>query len=382
MSLYDIHIFGTANPQLIELFEQKLFQAAKRGGVEASDISLYSSTSDRGDWRNMRRPIAAIAFDELGGTDCSVLKALVHRRVPVIPVFASGKKPSDFPEILQAINGLPYDGTESQSDRIVQATMDAMGLLREQRRVFISYRRNEASGVALQLHDHLSSRGFSVFLDTHSIRPGEFFQGALWQSLCDSDVLVMLDTPSYFKSRWTKEEFGKARSSEIAILRIVWPDHSPTDETALSETMELSEKEFDGFSLAERILNEVAEKTERLRARSIAARHLQITGKLRDEAEIVGASILGAGAFRAVSVRLATGKDIWVYPVIGVPTANIMNDIARKAADADHGCPFLVYDEQGLTDQWLEHLEWLNTHIPEVDFMRVSQAGDELRKRT
>lgn len=214
-----------------------------------------------------------------------------------------------------------------------------------------------------------------------AIRPGEFFQGALWQSLCDSDVLVMLDTPSYFKSKWTIEEFGKARSSEISILRLVWPGHSPVDETALSETMQLSPDEFDGLALTNTVLDEVAQKTERLRARSIAARHLQITGKLKDEAKIVGASILGAGAFRAVSVRLATGKDVWVYPVIGVPTANIMNDIARKAADANQGCPFLVYDEQGLTDQWLEHLAWLNTHIPEVDFMRVSRAGSELKKR-
>ena len=381
MSLYDFHIFGVSDSRLIELFENRLFQAAQRGGVEASDISFYSSGKDRGDWRNMKRPIAAVTFDELGGTDLSVLEDFIKRRVPVIPVFAFGKKPSNFPEILQAINGLSYDGDQDQADRIVQAALDALGLLREQRRVFISYRRNEASGVALQLHDHFSSLGFSVFLDTHSIRPGEFFQGVLWQSLCDSDVLVMLDTPSYFRSKWTKEEFGKARSSEISILRLVWPDHSPADETALSETMQLSTDEFDGLALVDKVLDEVAQKTERLRARSIAARHLQITGKLRDEAKIVGASILGAGAFRAVSVRLATGKDVWGYPVIGVPTANIMNDIARKAADANQGCPFLVYDEQGLTDDWLEHLAWLNTHIPEVDFMRVSRAGNELTKR-
>nr|WP_246359882.1 toll/interleukin-1 receptor domain-containing protein [Stakelama sediminis] len=380
--MYDFHIFGVSDPCLIGLFENRLFQAAQHGGVEASDISVFSSDKDRGDWRNMKRPIAAVTFDEPSGTDLSVLEDFIKRRVPVIPVFAFGKKPKDFPEILQAINGLPYDGDQAQADRIVQAALDALGLLREQRRVFISYRRNEASGVALQLHDHLSSLGFSVFLDTHSIRPGEFFQGVLWQNLCDSDVLVMLDTRSYFKSKWTKEEFGKARSSEISILRLVWPGHSPVDETALSETMQLSTDEFDDhLALVDTVLDEVAQKTERLRARSIAARHLQITGKLKDEAKIVGASILGAGAFRAVSVRLATGKDVWVYPVIGVPTANIMNDIARKAADANQGCPFLVYDEQGLTDQWLEHLAWLNTHIPEVDFMRVSRAGSELRKR-
>jgi TIR domain len=68
-----------------------------------------------------------------------------------------------------------------------------------------------------------SARLFDVFLDTHGIAPAEDFQTMLWHRLCDSDVLVMLDTPNYFGSRWTSAEFGRALAKGIAVLRVGWP---------------------------------------------------------------------------------------------------------------------------------------------------------------
>src|SRR5262249_25131364 len=56
----------------------------------------------------------------------------------------------------------------------------------------------------------MSARHFDVFLDTHSVSVAADFQAALWHRLCDSDVLVMLDTPDYFASRWTTAEWGRA----------------------------------------------------------------------------------------------------------------------------------------------------------------------------
>jgi len=38
-----------------------------------------------------------------------------------------------------------------------------------QRRVFVSYRRNESRDAAVQLFEELSARQFDVFLDTHSV---------------------------------------------------------------------------------------------------------------------------------------------------------------------------------------------------------------------
>src|SRR3546814_3711382 len=98
--------------------------------------------------------------------------------------------------------------------------LECVGLLRRQRRVFVSYRRVESRAAALQLPDLLASRGFDVFLDTHDIRPGEPFQDVLWHRLVDSGVSVMLDTPTYFDSRWSRKEIGRASAEEIQGLRV------------------------------------------------------------------------------------------------------------------------------------------------------------------
>ena len=91
------------------------------------------------------------------------------------------------------------------------------------RQVFLSYKRDESAAAAVQLFAELSARQYEVFLDTHSIAAGVDFQESLWHSLCDVDVLLMLDSPNYFASRWTAAEYGRALAKGIGVLRVEWP---------------------------------------------------------------------------------------------------------------------------------------------------------------
>ncbi|HFQ4887586.1 TPA: toll/interleukin-1 receptor domain-containing protein, partial [Vibrio vulnificus] len=125
---------------------------------------------------------------------------------PIIPVVQNLEQFSNcIPEFLQPTNGYCLNGQDPEMKELATLMMECVGLLRRQRRVFVSYRRTESRDAALQMHDLLIEKGFDVFLDTHDIRPGEPFQDVLWHKLCDSDVLIMLDTPTYFESRWTRE---------------------------------------------------------------------------------------------------------------------------------------------------------------------------------
>ena len=87
---------------------------------------------------------------------------------------------------------------------------------------------------AVQLHDALTARGFDVFLDTHSIRPGKVFQDDLWRSAyCNSDVVVMLDTKRIlFESKWTREEFRPSSGVRYShpATRLAVPHAQPADE--------------------------------------------------------------------------------------------------------------------------------------------------------
>lgn len=139
---------------------------------------------------------------------------------PIIPIVSDLSQCSvELPAEAAAFNAMAVSGS-SAAEKIAAATAECLGLLPARRRIFLSYRREEATKVALQLFDELSSRQFDVFLDTHEIRPGTIFQDVLWHGLSDCDVMLMLDTKGYFESRWTTEEFGKANLKQTSILRL------------------------------------------------------------------------------------------------------------------------------------------------------------------
>src|SRR5690606_5931770 len=154
------------------------------------------------------------------------------------------------------------------------ALLECAGLLPRQRRVFLSYRRDEARGAALQLFDAIAARHFEVFLDTHGIAPGDDFQATLWHRLCDSDVLVMLDTPGYFSSRWTEAEFGRALAKSISVLRIGWPDVGASPRTLTASQLPLTKDEVnqDTGLLSEAAIRRVCEHLETVRSQSVAVR--------------------------------------------------------------------------------------------------------------
>ncbi|MCK0207437.1 toll/interleukin-1 receptor domain-containing protein [Starkeya koreensis] len=341
-----------------------------------TDVNLLDAATV-GD-RDPRVAFAAAYFAAGGNADIGAVGSLISASMPIIPTIAASGSFAQVPAMLQAANGLKRRLDDPKMVELASALLECVGLLHRQRRVFVSYRRTEARAAAVQLHDLLSARGFDVFLDTHRIRPGDPFQDVLWHRLVDSDVLVMLDTPTYFESRWTREEIGRARAKDIQVLRVVWPAHTPSRMTDLSETLHLDSadlKDPDG-PIVENKVYAIALQVERLRSRSISARYMAITGKLRADVEKIGGTIEAIGAHRAISVRLFDGRRFWAYPVVGVPTAETLNDIAVKARMADQlETPVLVYDHIGIHAAWGNHLSWLDNEIKSVRALKVAEAG-------
>jgi TIR domain len=329
-----------------------------------------------------RKTHSASAIAYFGGAaqvDQDLARHAFDSSLPIIPTIPSdGEFHAMVPLFLQASNGLRRRVDEPRMVELATALLECIGLLRHQRRVFVSYRRVESRNAAVQLHDLLGSRGFDVFLDTHDIRPGEPFQDVLWHRLCDSDVMVMLDTPTYFNSKWTRQELGRARAKEIHVLRVVWPDHTPNRQTDFAETIYLDRNELSGGDgpIIDRVADQIVLAVEGLRSRSIASRYMSITGKLRVEVEKIGGQLEGIGAYRAISLKLPDDSKLWAYPVVGIPTADLFNDIAEKAKRANQrDAPILVYDHVGIRDQWMEHLKWLDVNIRTVRAIRVADAG-------
>jgi hypothetical protein len=381
LSIYEIGIVGSVSATQRQALSATLTDLVGEFGLEVGrDVMIRCGADVRE--RNRHSAFVSTYFGSPDQLERDIAQELVRSSVPVIPVVADGDEFSAcIPDFLRHANALRLRAGDRNLEELAAAMLECVGLLRRQRRVFVSYRRVEARAAAMQLHDLLSGRGFDVFLDTHDVRPGEPFQEVLWHRLCDSDVMVMLDTPTYFERKWTRQELGRARAKEIHVLRVVWPDHTSHKAMDLAETIYLGARDLGGLDgpIAEEAVETILSAVESLRSRSIASRYMSITGKLRVEVERVGAEVTGIGAHRAISIRLEDGRTIWAYPVVGIPTAELLNDVATKAREAHQDeTPMLVYDHVGISKQWRDHLEWLDENIASVRAVSAVEAGFKL----
>lgn len=316
---------------------------------------------------------SAVVFYGAENAPLTNIANLLKRGIPILPVASDiNRVPTEIPELLRPLNCLAYNAGGAQ--RVATALLECVGLLPRQRRVFVSYRRCDAREAALQMFDELSSRNFDVFLDTHGIQPAEDFQTMLWHRLCDSDVLVMLDTPGYFESRWTSAEFGRALAKGISVLRIGWPDSTPSARTATASRAELLPEEVDLATgrLACSAIERICLQLEEVRCQSHAVRSVNLVSNLRNAIQTIGGQIMGVGVNNAVHIQLPDGREVVVYPTVGVPTSTTLHDASTNSPDRSAA---VVFDHVGLHPRWLEHLDWLGRNITSARWVKASEAG-------
>ena len=380
MALYEVLIIGSPNVGQTDALTKQLEAVAAIFSLAMPDDLAIRTASDL----LSRNPKAATVALYFGGdpiVDTAIVDQLEKAKVPIVPVVNRGASvTSAVPEGIAHTNACIIDTADTTLEALASVTLEVLGLLHQQRRIFISYRRSDARNAALQLHDELSSRGFDVFLDTHDIRPAQAFQEMLWHRLSDCDVTIMLDTKDYFGSKWTAQELGRSQALGVQILRIVWPDHSGSRHLTLSDTVTLDSADLDASGrLQLALLPMIGKRAEALRSRSIATRHLDLVGRLKSEVTRIGGQFEGIGAYRSVSLTLPLGRQLEAYPMVGVPTAEMLNDIQGKAAKAGHGrFPCLVYNHIGIRPAWIDHLRWLDEQLSSVRTLKVSDAGWEL----
>lgn len=237
MALYELAILGAPTEEQVNALKRRLDAATDQFKLRiGDDVSLAIQPAE---FRpNERVAAAAVFFGGTGSVDFDISKVLDRQSLPILPVASTGTAVNaEIPPVLRTLNCMFAD--KVSFDRILSALLECVGLLPRQRRVFLSYRRNEATVAAVQLFAELSARQFEVFLDTHGIGPALDFQEALWHQLCDVDVLVMLETAKYFESRWTSAEYGRALSKGIGVLRVQWPDSTPSVHTSTASRAEI-----------------------------------------------------------------------------------------------------------------------------------------------
>lgn len=301
---------------------------------------------------------------------------LMMNGISVIPVVSQLNNINhELPVALQKLNCLSY--IEDGPQRLTTVVLECMGLLPKQRKIFVSYRRDESRNAALQLFDTFSHHQYEVFLDTHSIGPGEEFQSTLWHNLCDSDVMIMLDTMNYFESRWTSAEFGRALAKGISILRIGWPDVPLSKKLKTAQDLQLTNGDLvieSGLILDHQIIN-ICRCVESLRSKSQAVRKLNLFNKIQRSVNLIGGNILCVGSNMTIQAELNSKQLLTIIPHVGIPTSFSLHDVMANSLNST---AIIVYDEVGLHERLKNHLDWLDNHVKNGHYIKASNVAWDL----
>jgi TIR domain len=370
---YQIVFIGHSNvfrPEIIDTFIKRVLDL----GMDAGLLSILDENSFRAKFKR-NAPTVAIYFGGNGPDhpNLNILEELFDRKAFIVPVVGEKNNFHNLvPAQLLPVN--PFELTsETQVAALVNVLLECLGLLRLARRLFISYKRSESRSVAIQLFEKLEEAGFDVFLDTHSVRPGDAFQDELWHRLVDTDVVVLLNTPGFLESVWTTEEVAKASGMSVGILQLVWPKHPAERMSELSELLFLAEDDFNGgdfagdhMSLINIVTNNVVEHVESMRARSLAARQDNIISEFISAANDLKKSA-NLQPEKFITMKDKSGKELILIPTVGVPhafTYNQSEELIKEIRKSHTQDLFLLYDHRNIRDKWIDHLGWLDAYLP------------------
>ena len=387
ISKYQIIKIGALNPFYEEILKTLYHHIEELGLLKESIIEI--------DERNFNSEYKANAptFCLYFGTDSGsfnnleILDILIKDANLILPIASDLTKfKFQIPKKLENINGFEL-ASSNDIEKLVSCILEGLSLLRLSRRLFISYKRDESSSIAIQLFEQLEKKGFDVFLDTHSIRPGEPFQEELWHRMADTDVVVLLNTPGFLNSNWTTQELAKANSMSIGILQLIWPSHNLERDAELCIPLQLSDVDFgnNNFNEPTSYLNSgtisnIVSQVESLRARSLASRQDNIISEFIASSNRVGKKA-DLQSEKYITIKRSDGKELVVIPTVGVPQAFTYNQseelVARIKSKKVAGA-FLLFDHRNIREKWIKHLDWLDNYLP-VKTIKIVKAEEWLK---
>lgn len=384
---YQVIKIGDHNPFYNEVLST-LYQHIKELGLAKESILEIDEKNFMTEYKG-NAPTFCLYFGNSSGLfkNIDILELLIKDANLVLPIVSDITKFTlQIPKELSNVNGFELK-TSDDIEKLVSCILEGLSLLRLSRRLFISYKRDESSTIAIQLFEQLENNGFDVFLDTHSIRPGEPFQEELWHRMSDTDVVVMLNTPGFLNGKWTTQELAKANAMSIGILQLIWPSHTLERDAELSVPISLTYNDFKNCfwgrstkKMTNSAINTIVSQVESLRARSLASRQDNII------TEFIASSIrVGKKAYlqseKFITIKRSDGKELVIIPTVGVPQAFTYNQseelVARIKLNNVAGA-YLLFDHRNIREKWIKHLDWLDNYLP-VKTIKIVKAEEWLK---
>ena len=366
---YQIIFLGDIANPACESIKNRFYEKTKEMGLLADSFLEINSGNFSACYQN-KQPSFVYYFGKKDHRDYDAdkLELLMNNGDAIIPVyFHKDSFLDEIPKVAWKMNGKVY--SDERTDAFVNYALEALRLMRQNRKLFISYRRSDSAVVANQLFDALVRYNYDVFLDTYSIGAAKNFQEELHHRLSDCDILIQLYTKEFKASEWCLEEITAANQKQIGVIELVWPDMKLDIHNHLCEPIILTK---DNFSLdytnpsalvTEATVNEIAKKVESVRARNMAARQDGLVGEFIKEAQKVGRVMIQE--YKYLVERLTDGNVNVFIPAVGVPQSYDcfeslqFKDLLKNPQTKVH----LIYDDLRIKRRWIEHLDWLNKSL-------------------
>ena len=292
------------------------------------------------------------------------VEAAIRAGLVLIPVVAElSEYATCVPDSLASANGFAWDGAGA-AERLARLLLQELGIEDRQRRVFISYRREDGLAAAEQLHDQLSHKGFVPFIDRFAIRSGRQVQEAIADALEDHAFLLLLETPLAHTSDWVFDEIDYAISHTMGALILQWPHNpEPVPGSQGLPRLPLCPNELlvddHGYEiLKDTTLDKVLARVEAAHAQGLVRRRRMLVQSVEEAASAAGCTCVPLPGWRLLVEHAGHSTLLGITPRL--PTAEDLQDLdqARSASGVDRSA-VLVHSARALREQLRSHLTWV-----------------------
>lgn len=366
---YQIIFLGDVANPACEAIKRRFYEKTHEMGLPTeSFIEIYSGNFTACYQNKQPSFVYYFGKKDHNNLDADKLDILMTNGDAIIPVyFQKDSFLEEIPKVAWKMNGKVY--SDEKTDAFVNYALEALRLMRQNRKLFISYRRSDSTVVANQLFDALVRCNYDVFLDTYSIGAAKNFQEELHHRLSDCDILIQLYTKEFKVSEWCLEEITAANQKQIGVIELVWPDMKLDIHNHLCEPIILTKDDFltdytnQNALLTDETVNKISKTVESVRARNMAARQDGLVGEFIKEAQKVGRVMIQE--YKYLVERLEDNNVNVFIPAVGVPQSYdcfeslqfkflLKNPMTRI---------YLIYDDLRIKRKWIEHLDWLNKSL-------------------
>lgn len=265
--------------------------------------------------------------------------------------------PECIPDEACSINAFVLDRS-TEIERLKNLILKYFNRLDSNKKVFISYRRKECSGLADQLFSALSRKGYKPFLDSYVIEPMEQFQNVLMHKLSDSEIFIFLNSPTYLKSKWCKKEIKLARKHNIGVLQIDFNGAGKVHDLVNKKVLSISQSADEKRLYSNGVLQWILWNVENLRALSFEYRRASICNSIFLKNQ-------GKDLFLQDGIIINRTDGEAYVPYNYIPSSESLHDAGKSVDIIDSTLrKFLCYNGEKCMGRKREHLEWLNSCLP------------------